>query len=90
MPVTLKPVGKDAFEVTIQDNGTETSHFVTCSDRLLSVLAPSAKSKEAAIRAAFDFLLEREPKESILPRFDVSIIERYFPDFRSKLPAYLK
>jgi hypothetical protein len=26
-------------------------------------------------------LLEREPKEAILRRFDVSVIGRYFPEF---------
>jgi hypothetical protein len=31
------------------------------------------------IEAAFRFLLAREPKESILARFDVSVISRYFP-----------
>ena len=30
-------------------------------------------------------LLEREPKESILGRFDVSVIGRYFPDFESAI-----
>ena len=89
MPILITPVGKDAFEVTIQDAGGETHHRVTISDVLLRVLAPTAPSKEACVRAAFTFLLEREPKESILPRFDISIIERFFPDFRSKLPTYL-
>jgi hypothetical protein len=39
--------------------------------------------------AAFRFLLEREPKESILARFDVSVIARYFPEFERELPRYL-
>ena len=89
MTVDISAVGKDAFEVTVTDDAGATRHRVTCSDRLLSVLAPTAPSKEAAIRAAFAFLLDREPKEDILPRFDLSIIERYFPEFRSRLPGYL-
>lgn len=90
MPVDIQTVSKDAFEVTVRDAAGETHHRVTCSDALLKVLAPTAASKEAAIRGAFEFLLEREPKESILPRFDISIIERFFPDFRFKLAGYLK
>jgi hypothetical protein len=38
---------------------------------------------------AFRFLLDREPKESILGRFDVTAISRYFPEFERELPHYL-
>jgi hypothetical protein len=34
-------------------------------------------------------LLDREPKESILRRFDVTVISRYFPEFEQELPHYL-
>jgi hypothetical protein len=33
------------------------------------------------VRRSFDFLLEREPPSSILPRFDLSVIQRYFPEY---------
>ena len=36
---------------------------------------------ERLLRASFEFLLEREPKESILRRFDLPAIERYFPEY---------
>jgi Holliday junction resolvase-like predicted endonuclease len=39
--------------------------------------------------AAFWFLLDREPKESILRRFDVTAISRYFPEFEREMPRYL-
>jgi hypothetical protein len=41
------------------------------------------------VEAAFQFLLDREPKESILVSFDVSVIARYFPEFERELPRYL-
>jgi hypothetical protein len=34
-------------------------------------------------------LLDRESQESILKRFDVAVIPRYFPDFERALPRYL-
>jgi hypothetical protein len=34
-------------------------------------------------------LLDREPKESILGHFDVTVISRYFPVFDRELPRYL-
>jgi len=39
------------------------------------------RSVEQLVRDSFDFLLRREPKESILREFDLSVIKRYFPDF---------
>ncbi len=42
-----------------------------------------------ALAMQFGFLLDREPKESILGRFDVTVIARYFPEFERELPNYL-
>ncbi len=36
---------------------------------------------EALVRRSFEFLLQRESKESILREFDLSVIQRYFPDY---------
>jgi hypothetical protein len=33
------------------------------------------------VRRSFEFLLAREPKESILRSFDLPVIGRYFPEF---------
>jgi len=44
---------------------------------------------ERCIEAAFRFLLDREPKESILRRFDITVISRYFTEFERALPCYL-
>jgi len=35
------------------------------------------------------YLLDREPKESTLPAFDIAVIRRYFPGFDEVFPAYL-
>ena len=39
------------------------------------------RSAEELVRQSFEFLLEREPKESILRQFELSVIQRYFPEF---------
>ncbi|MBM3578444.1 MAG: hypothetical protein FJX40_12485 [Alphaproteobacteria bacterium] len=77
------------FEVTVRDAGSETRHRVTLSRNDFERLSDEADA-ERLINAAFRFLLDRESKESILARFDVSVIARYFPDFEQKLPQYLK
>jgi hypothetical protein len=48
-----------------------------------------AHAPEDCVEAAFRFLLDREPNESILSRFDVTVISRYFPEFERELPRYL-
>jgi hypothetical protein len=51
-------------------------------------LTGGKRTPEECIQAAFSFLLDREAKESILQRFDVTVISRYFPEFERELPRY--
>jgi hypothetical protein len=39
------------------------------------------RSPEQLVADSFGFLLGREPKDSILKEFDLSVIRRYFPDY---------
>jgi hypothetical protein len=41
------------------------------------------------VTASFRFLLDREPRESILRGFRLSEIERYFPEFPRLIGSYL-
>jgi hypothetical protein len=77
------------FEVTIRDSGSETRHRVTMTMSECRRLAGKDCVPKRCIEAAFRFLLDREPKESILRRFDVAIISSYFPEFAAQLPRYL-
>ena len=36
---------------------------------------------EDLVSRSFDFLLEREPADSILRSFDLAVIQRYFPEY---------
>jgi hypothetical protein len=56
---------------------------VTRSD--LARLAPGAVDPLDLVRASFAFLLEHEPKESILPEFHLTDIGRYFPDYEREI-----
>jgi hypothetical protein len=76
--------GDDAamrFRVVVREGDSSTEHDVTLSHADLDRLGSSYGSPESFVRACFAFLLEREPKESILPTFDVSVIGGYFPGF---------
>lgn len=78
-----------AFEVTVRDAGGKTCHHVTMSRQTCERLSGD-HTPERCVAAAFRFLLDREPKESILRRFDVTVIARYFPEFERELPSYLR
>ena len=69
------------FEVTLDDDGTSTRHTVTVSSSDYERLGGAYATPEDFVRACFEFLLQREPKESILPSFDVVRIGDYFPEF---------
>jgi hypothetical protein len=76
------------FDVVVGEDKDKTSHRVTISRAMLTRLA-AGHTAEHCLEAVFRFLLDREPKESILRRFDVSVVARYFPEFERELPKYL-
>lgn len=79
-----------SFVVMVREGGGETRHEVTMKNATYGKLAGGKASAEECIRAAFAFLLDREPKESILRSFDVTVISRYFPEFEGEIGTYLK
>lgn len=76
------------FAVTIIEDDSETRHETTLRETYLRRLGKGA-SAEALVAAAFRFLLDREPKEAILARFDISLIAHYFPEFDQEIGRYL-
>jgi hypothetical protein len=78
------------FEVVVREGNGETRHHVTMAKATCERLTGGKHAPEDCLEAAFRFLLEREPKEAILGRFDVTVIERYFPEFEQALPRYLE
>jgi hypothetical protein len=77
------------FEVVVTEGRSQSRHQVTMAEALCDRLAAGKHTPEACIEASFRFLLDREAKESILARFDVGVIARYFPEFERELPRYL-
>ncbi|MEE9552051.1 MAG: hypothetical protein V3V89_03305 [Gammaproteobacteria bacterium] len=77
------------FNVTIEEQDGKTQHRVTMSDETYKHLFSQSYDPKACIDASFRFLLEREPKESILSSFDITVISQYFPDFAQQISSYL-
>jgi hypothetical protein len=77
------------FEVVVREGQGKTRHRVTMAQDTCAQLTAGEHTPEDCVEAAFRALLDREPKESILSRFDVTVISRYFPEFDRELPRYL-
>ena len=77
------------FEVMVREGKGESRHRVTMAKQTWQRLTAGKHAPERCLEAAFRFLLDREAKESILGRFDVTVISRYFPEFERELPRYL-
>ena len=77
------------FTVTVEEGRSSTSHQVTVWPSDVERYAPGATPEEL-LEASFLFLLEREPKESILRRFELPVIERYFPDYPAVIASRLR
>jgi len=67
--------------VTVGGPGTPTVHEVAVSAADLGRLAPGAADPVDLVTRSFEFLLAREPKTSILARFELPVIGRYFPEY---------
>jgi hypothetical protein len=90
--IVVRQTGSDdpmEFEVTVREGASETRHRVTLRKSDHRRLAGDRAEPGRLVEAAFEFLLDHEPKESILSRFDVSVISSYFPDFTVEIKGYL-
>jgi hypothetical protein len=71
--------------VTVTDHGSSREFEVAVSTAELARFAPDAAEPTDLVRRSFEFLLAREPKESILRSFGLSTIGRYFPEYEREI-----
>jgi len=83
--IEVKRKSEQEFVVTIKEGSTGTEHAVTLDDEYYQHLTDGEMTREKLIKMAFEFLLKREPKESILSRFNLRIINNYFPEFEKEI-----
>jgi hypothetical protein len=83
--IEVKKLDASHFRVRVIEAGSESTHQVTLEPKDCASLAGATAGAEELSRKSFQFLLEREPKESILSRFDLSVISRYFPEYEREI-----
>lgn len=70
--------------VVVGEDAGATRHEVSVDRQTLEDLAPSA-TPEVLVAESFAFMLEREARESIMRRFELPIIGRFFADYPDEI-----
>ncbi len=86
--VEVTRIEEGKFRVKVREPGSSSVHEVSASTDDVKRFGGET-SPERLIEASFEFLLEREPKESILSRFDLPVIARYFPEYPGEIRSRL-
>lgn len=71
--------------VTVSDRGTSREFEVAVSRAELERFAPGSADPCPLVHRSFEFLLAREPKESILLVFGLGVIGQYFPEYETEI-----
>jgi hypothetical protein len=87
--ISISPLAPREFEVQVREGEDETTHQVRVPERLAEGLEIRDDDLERVVRESFLFLLERERATSILARFSLSDISRYFSEYPAELARRL-
>jgi hypothetical protein len=87
--VTPYPGGGLTFDVVVDDGRGESRHRVTIEADEAERWAKFGAEPSRCVEAVMRFLIDREPKESILSAFDMRVVRRYFAEFDDAFPGYL-
>lgn len=81
--ITVQKRADDTFEVTVasEKNADASVHTVRVDTAYVEQLGWEVENTATLIRKSFKFLLDREPKEAILSKFELRDIAQYFPDY---------
>ena len=86
--VTCSPVDDGwRCQITVRDERDTSRHDVLVGQADAADLAAAIEAThvERLVEETFDYLLEREPKESIMATFELPVVERYFPGYRDEM-----
>jgi hypothetical protein len=87
--IEIEKKNQNEFTVLVREKETQSQHLVTLDDAYHQFLTQGKIPKEDLIRKSFQFLLEREAKESILRSFNLQMIKRYFPEYEEEMSSLI-
>jgi hypothetical protein len=83
--IEVEKLREGEFRVRVTEAKSQSTHRVTLTQADYRKLSAGKIEPEELIRRSFEFLLERESKESILTEFELPLIGRYFPEYEREL-----
>jgi len=83
--IEVKKISEQQFLVKVKEESSESRHTVYLDDEYYQKLTNGKTPREELVKKSFEFLLERESKESILSEFNLRIIGNYFPEYEGKI-----
>ncbi len=83
--IQIESLGEDEYRVIVRESGDQTEHLVIAPAEYCESLTGGTIPVADLLRLSFEFLLDREPKESILRRFELPVIGRYFPEYEQAM-----
>jgi hypothetical protein len=86
--IQVEKLDDTTFRVAVAAGGT-TTHTVTVTEDYYQKLTAGEVSPEKLVEKSFEFLLDHEPNTSILGRFDLPVIGRYFPEYEREIKRTL-
>jgi len=87
--VRVETIDDTTFKVTVEAE-TTTTHTVTVRPEYYEQLTGGRVPAARLVERSFDFLLERESNRTILSTFDLSVIQRYFPEYERTIGGMLE
>jgi hypothetical protein len=87
--IEVEQVAPYEFHVRVTEGKTVTSHVVTMKTSEYERISGNKVAPTELVHRAFEFLLARERKESILRKFDVTVIGQYFAEFEQSMKRSL-
>jgi len=84
MTISIKEITSNEFQVTVNSNSL-TTHNVMVTDEVHQDLTDGKVTKNELLDFSFQFLLDREPNTSILASFELTVISKYFPEYKQSV-----
>jgi len=76
------------YRVEVIEEDSKTTHKVELNRDDYQNFTDGKIAPEQLVQCSFEYLLDREPKESILSSFNVSVISHYFPEYAREIISY--
>lgn len=86
--VEVQHLEGDRYAVTIEEIDVKSVHEVIASEKQARLLCDDCDPAKL-VEASMQFLLDREPRNSIMMRFDLDVIAQFFPEYPTAIGEYL-